>query len=187
MNAIYRYGRCSVCGLLLILLGGCSTPLPNSVVPNAADVWVGQYVGTGRWSVKPGDANIEINGVDSVEGKFPPLRYLDTAADLSAPLHLVSGRHSIELQLNAAFQALSRPNAPSETVQTFGSGTIAGLFLANHAYRITALWINGSASGSGTFDVTLWDVTLSDDSPARVKSWSFRGREVAGPTEYYSP
>ena len=79
------------------------------------------------------------------------------------------------------------PTHVSESVETKGSGSIDGLFLANHAYRITALWIDGSAHGSGTFDVTLWDVTQSDDSPARVLSWIFRGGQVQGPTHYVSP
>jgi hypothetical protein len=137
--------------------------------------------------MKPGDANIEIDGVDSVEGKFPPLGYLDTTADLSTPLHLVPGRHSIDLAMYAVFPVNMGPTHVSESVETKGSGSIDGLFLANHAYRITALWINGSAHGSGTFDVTLWDVTQSDDSPARVQSWIFRGGQVQGPTHYVSP
>jgi len=187
MNAVCKTLQGSVYGLLLALLWGCSTPLQNSVAPNTADVWVGSNQGTGRWSMKPGDSDIGITGLDSMKGDFPPLGYLDTAVDLSAPLHLAPGRHSIKLLLGAVFPVQPRLNAVYETVQTIGSGTIDGLFLANHAYRITALWINGSAHGSGTFDVTLWDVTQSDDSPARVQSWIFRGGQVQGPTHYVSP
>ena len=47
--------------------------------------------------------------------------------------------------MHAVFPVNMGPTNVSETVETFGSGTIDGLFLANHAYRITALWINGSA------------------------------------------
>jgi len=186
MNATYRYGRGLVCGLLLGLLGACSTPLQNSAVPNAAHLWVGQDGGSGRWSVKPGDADIEITDLDSIKGDFPPLGYLDTAADLSAPLNLVPGRHSIGLLFGAAFQVYSKPGAPSETVQCRGSGSIDQQFLENHEYRITALWLNTSASRPGTFDVTLWDVTVPDASPAAVQSWSFRGSEVTGPPGYVS-
>jgi len=187
MNATYKYGRCSVCGLLLILLGGCSTPLPNPAVRSAANVWVGSTQGTGRWSAKPGNADIEITGVDSERGVFPPYGYLDAGGRLSAPLHLVPASHSIDLAMYAVFSVDMGPTQVSQTVEIKGQGVIDGLFLANHAYRITARWINGSASGSGTFDVTLWDVTQSDDSPARVQSWIFRGGQVQGPTHYVSP
>jgi hypothetical protein len=162
---------------------GCSTPLANSVVPNAADLWVGQYEGTGLWSAEPGNANIEIEGVDADNGVFPPLIALDTAANLSAPLHLVPGRHSIKFRLSTAFFVHSNPGPDFETVQVSGTGNIEEIFLENHGYRLTGLWINGS----GTFEVTLWDVTRSNDSPATAhsrNSWSFRGKEVIGPPGY---
>ena len=187
MNTLGNYGRCSVCGLLLVMLFGCATPLPNPTVLNAANVWVGSTQGTGRWSAKPGDADIEITGVDSNKGVFPPYGYLDTDGGLSAPFHLVPARHAIDLALYAVFPANMGPTHVSETVEIKGQGVIEGLFLANHAYRITARWINGSASGSGAFEVTLWDVTQSDDSPAKVQSWNFVGWEDQGPRNYGSP
>lgn len=170
-----------------LVFSGCSTPLPNSAVRNAADIWVGKDDGTGRWSAKPGDSDIEIIGVDSKRGDFPPLRYLDTAADLSAPLHLAPGRHSIALIAGTVFPVYMGPTHVSESVQTKGSGTIEWLFLPNHAYRITAMWIDGPAHGSGTFEVTLWNVPESDSTPTAMQLWRFRGWEVAGPLHYVSP
>ena len=175
LTAVCKTWQTSISGLLLLLLYGCSTPLPNSAVPNAANVWVGSNQGTGRWSMNPGDADIGITRVDSIYGNFPPLSYLDTAVDLSTPLHLVPGRHSIKLLMGAVFAEDMGPAAVSETGQTTASGVIDGLFLSNHSYRITAIWRqdHNASYGFGTFEVTLWDVTLSDDSPVAVQSWSF--------------
>ena len=124
MNATYKYGRCSVCGLLLILLGGCSTPLPNPAVRSAANVWVGSTQGTGRWSAKPGNADIEITGVDSERGVFPPYGYLDAGGRLSAPLHLVPASHSIDLAMYAVFSVDMGPTQVSQTVEIKGQGVI---------------------------------------------------------------
>jgi hypothetical protein len=137
--------------------------------------------------VKPGIADVEIMGVDAQKGAFPPLHYLDTVADLSAPLHLVPGRHSINLLMGTVFPVYMGPTHVSESVMIKGTGTIEELFLSNHAYRITALWINGSAHGPGAFEVTLWDITVSDNSPTAVRSWSFGGWEAQGPPNYGSP
>jgi hypothetical protein len=154
------------------------------MVPNAANVWVGTRGGTGRWSEEPGDGDIEIVGLDTQKGVFPPWGSSDSGCDLSAPFHLVPGRHSIDLAMYAVFPVYMGPTHVSESVEIKGQGVIDGLFLANHAYRITARWIPGSAHGAGSFKVTLWDVTVSDDS---VQSWSFRGWEDQGPRNYGSP
>jgi hypothetical protein len=126
--------------------------------------------------MKPGDASMEITGVDSIKGDFPPLSYLNTAADLSTPLHLVPGKHSIHLLIGVIFvENTGDPIAVPETGQATASGVIDGLFLPNHSYRITAIWEEDhyASWGVGIFRVTLWDVTLSDDSPVAVQSWSF--------------
>jgi hypothetical protein len=130
--------------------------------------------------VKPGNADIGIKGVDSSNGVFPPCYALGTAFDLSSPLHLAPGSHSIKIQFGRAFLVHPNPGPDTETVQVEGSGTIEAQFLENHAYRLTALWIDES----DTFFVTLWDVTVSDDSPAAVQQWSFPGRQVLGPPGY---
>ena len=93
----------------------------------------------------------------------------------------------MDLAVYAVFPVNMGPTHVSESVQTEGSGTIEELFLANHAYRITAVWINGSAHGSGDFEITLWDVTKSDFESVAVHSWRFRGGEIHGPSRYVSP
>jgi hypothetical protein len=173
----------------MVLLGGCFSvrkQFPNPLVPDAANIWVGQDQETGRWSEKPGNANITIKRVDSTDGEFPPST-MGFDVDYSTPLHLMPGRHSIDLSFGTYFQALPKQDALPETVEVAGSGTIEALFVANHAYRITALWINGSASGTGTFKVILWDLTGTENVGVAARSWNFRGGEVTGPPRYVSP
>jgi hypothetical protein len=134
MNTSCKMWQGSVCGLLLVLLGGCSTPLPNSTAPNAADLWVGSNQGTGRWSMNPGDVDIGITRVDSVKGDFPPLSFMDTAVDLSTPLHLAPGRRSIDLLMSRRLRKNTNDSRPRWSMETRKIGRWARQF-GRAAYR----------------------------------------------------
>ena len=173
--------KCLVCGLLLTLSSGClfmRKAFPNPQIADAADLWVSQEeIKTGRWSKYPGNSGILVRRIDSIECVFPPLSYLDTVADLSSPLHLAPGKHSLELIVGSNFQSKPQPGYLPGTVQTRGTGTIEYLFIAKHAYRVTAEWNSGSRPGNGTFKIYLWDITQNENPDNPMQSWTFRGWE----------